>query len=124
MEPDVLSNRPLREADLPEVDRIFRLAFGTFIGYPDPLSFAAGHTIQIGPRFRHNPDGMFVAEVGGRLAGSAIANRWGSVGFFGPLTVHPEFWDRKLVQPPPRMEPLHGHLHALGLARTSPSSHL
>lgn len=94
VEPDVLI-RPLREGDLPEVDRIFRLAFGTFIGYPDPLSFAAGHDL-IGPRFRHNPDGMFVAEVGGRLAGSAIANRWGSMGFFGPLTVHPEFWDRKL----------------------------
>jgi len=94
VESDVLI-RPLRTADLPEVDRIFRLAFGTFIGYPDPLSFAAGCDL-IGPRFRHDPDGMFVAEVGGRIAGSAIANRWGSVGFFGPLTVHPEFWDRKL----------------------------
>jgi GNAT superfamily N-acetyltransferase len=39
---------------------------------------------------------MFVAEEGGRLIGSSVANRWGSVGFFGPLTVHPEFWDRKV----------------------------
>jgi hypothetical protein len=28
---------PLRESDLPLADRIFRLAFGTFNGLPDPL---------------------------------------------------------------------------------------
>lgn len=87
--------RPLREADLPEVDRIFRLAFGTFIGFPDPMSFAAGRDF-IGPRFRHDSDGMFVAEVAGKIAGSALANRWGSVGYFGPLTVDPKFWDRRI----------------------------
>jgi hypothetical protein len=31
--------RPLREPDLDDADRIFRLAFGTFIGLPDPLAF-------------------------------------------------------------------------------------
>lgn len=87
--------RPLREADLPEVDRIFRLAFGTFIGFPDPSSFAAGRDF-IGPRFRNDSDGMFVAEVAGKIAGSAMANRWGSVGYFGPLTVDPKFWDRRI----------------------------
>jgi hypothetical protein len=29
----------LLEADLPEADRIVRLAFGTFLGIPDPASF-------------------------------------------------------------------------------------
>jgi hypothetical protein len=29
---------PLTEADLPEADRIFRLAFGTLLGVPDPGS--------------------------------------------------------------------------------------
>lgn len=94
--------RAMREADLPEVDHIFRLAFGTFINLPDPMAFAAGADL-IGPRFRHDPDGMFVAEINGRIMGSALANRWGSVGFFGPLTVHPEAWDqgvgRRLMEP-------------------------
>ena len=31
--------RPVREQDLPVADRIMRLAFGTFIGMPDPLKF-------------------------------------------------------------------------------------
>src|SRR5580704_3602846 len=93
-DPDILI-RPMREADLPEADRIFRLAFGTFIGFPDPMAFAAGCEL-IAPRFRHDSDGMYVAEIDGRVAGSAIANRWGSVGFFGPLTVDPKFWDRRV----------------------------
>ncbi|TMA78561.1 MAG: GNAT family N-acetyltransferase, partial [Deltaproteobacteria bacterium] len=32
--------RPLREHDLREADRIIRVAFGTFIGMPDPTTFA------------------------------------------------------------------------------------
>jgi hypothetical protein len=31
--------RPLEEADLPEADRTMRLAFGTFLGLPDPSGF-------------------------------------------------------------------------------------
>jgi hypothetical protein len=35
--------------------------------------------------------------------GSNFVTHWGSVGYFGPLTVHPDFWDRgvgqKLVEP-------------------------
>ena len=36
--PDV-SVLPLREDDLPVADRIMRLAFGTFLGLPDPQTF-------------------------------------------------------------------------------------
>jgi hypothetical protein len=32
--------RPLRADDLETADRIFRLAFGTFVGLPDPMQFA------------------------------------------------------------------------------------
>jgi GNAT superfamily N-acetyltransferase len=84
--------RALAEADLPEVDRVFRLAFGTYLGLPDPTRFAAGRDL-IASRWRWNPDGHSVAEMGGRVVGSGVANRWGSVGFFGPLTVHPSHWD-------------------------------
>jgi hypothetical protein len=31
--------RPLREADLEAADHVMRLAFGTFLGLPDPLQF-------------------------------------------------------------------------------------
>ena len=32
------------------------------------------------------------------LIGSNVATRWGSFGFFGPLTVLPEYWDRGVAQ--------------------------
>jgi hypothetical protein len=37
--------RTLREADLPAADRIFRLAFGTFLGLPTRSSFMATQTL-------------------------------------------------------------------------------
>lgn len=89
--------RPLREADLPEADRIFRLAFGTFLGLADPLTFG-GDADYVRTRFRLDPEGAFAAEDDGVLAGSVFAVRWGSVGFFGPLSVRPELWNQKVAQ--------------------------
>ena len=31
--------RPMKDADLGEARRVFRLAFGTFLGVPDPETF-------------------------------------------------------------------------------------
>jgi predicted N-acetyltransferase YhbS len=84
--------RPLRASDLDDADRIFRLAFGTFVGLPDPMQFA-GDSDWIRSRFRTDPDAAFGAEIDGRLVGSNLVTTWGSVGFFGPLSVHPERWD-------------------------------
>jgi len=84
--------RPLRESDFPEADRIFRLAFGTFIGLPDPLAFA-GDADWTRTRFASDPAAAFAAELDGRLAGSNFATSWGSVGFFGPLSVRPDLWN-------------------------------
>jgi len=89
--------RALRETDLPEADRIFRLAFGTFMGLPDPLRFA-GDSDWTRTRWRARPEAAFGAEVGGELVGSNFAARWGSVGFFGPLTVRPDHWDRGIAR--------------------------
>ena len=36
--PDIQVHK-LEQEDLPEADRILRLAFGTFLGLPDPASF-------------------------------------------------------------------------------------
>ncbi len=90
--------RPLRESDLPEADRIFRLAFGTFLGLPDPTAFAAGADL-IGTRWRA-PAGnaAFGAFDGETLVGSNFVANWGSFGFFGPLTVRPDYWSKGIAQ--------------------------
>ena len=85
--------RPLEERDLDAADHIMRLAFGTFIGLPEPAQFM-GDADYVHTRWRANPEAAFAAEVEGRLVGSNFATNWGSAGFFGPLTIHPEFWDR------------------------------
>jgi predicted N-acetyltransferase YhbS len=85
--------RPMREGDVGEADRIFRLAFGTFLGLPDPSEFA-GDADYIRSRHAAAPDRAFVAEQDGELLGSNLASRWGSVAFFGPLTTRPDRWDR------------------------------
>jgi predicted N-acetyltransferase YhbS len=94
--------RPMTAADLDAADRVFRLAFGTFLRLPDPASFA-GDSDWIRNRFRAAPDAAFVAERDGVVVGSNLATRWGSFGFFGPLTVDPALWDagvgKKLLAP-------------------------
>ncbi|MBI2804269.1 MAG: GNAT family N-acetyltransferase [Planctomycetes bacterium] len=87
--------RQLREDDLPSADRIFRLAFGTFLGLPDPLQFF-GDADYVRTRWRANPQTAFAAEYKSELAGSNFAALWGSFGFFGPLTIKPDFWDQGL----------------------------
>ena len=88
-----VSVRPLREDDLPVADRIMRLAFGTFLGLPDPLAFMddAGY---VHTRWLADNVAAFGAEIDGELAGSNFATCWGSVGFFGPLTIRPDLWGR------------------------------
>jgi len=88
--------RPLQERDLPEADRILRLAFGTFFGLPDPMTFAAGIDLVRG-RWRTDPSAALAAEVEGQLAGSNFVTNWGSVGYFGPLSVRPDLWDKGIA---------------------------
>jgi GNAT superfamily N-acetyltransferase len=89
--------RPLREDELAEADRIVRLAFGTFLGMPDPLQFM-GDADYARTRWRANPSAALAAELNGELAGTNFLSRWGSVGFFGPLTIRPNLWDRGIAQ--------------------------
>ena len=89
--------RPLQEADLPAAHRIFRLAFGTFNGLPNPLEFG-GDIDKIRTRWLADPAAAFGAEIDGTLVGSNFVTRWGSVGYFGPLTVDPDYWDRGIGQ--------------------------
>ncbi len=88
--------RPLLEDDLDSADRVLRLAFGTFRRLPDPAA-AFGDRDYVRTRFRAAPDCAWAAEIDGSVVGSVFAARWGSFGFFGPLTVHPELWDRGIA---------------------------
>lgn len=92
-----VSVRAMGEADLWEVRRIFRVAFGTFIGVPDPENFSADREFVF-TRWRSHPEGALVAEADGALVGSNFVARWGSFGFFGPLTVRPDLWNRRIGQ--------------------------
>jgi len=88
---------PLKQSELGEADRIVRLAFGTFLGLTNPLDFMGDRNFMT-PRWRSAHVKVIAARDGSRLIGSNVATRWGSFGFFGPLTVLPEYWDRGVAQ--------------------------
>jgi GNAT superfamily N-acetyltransferase len=92
-----VSVRLLEEKDLPAADRIFRLAFGTFAGLPEPEKFG-GDIDKIRTRWLADRASAFGAEVDGELGASIFVTRWGSVGYFGPLTVRPDLWDLGIAQ--------------------------
>jgi ribosomal protein S18 acetylase RimI-like enzyme len=82
--------RTLDKKDLPQAARILRLAFGTFLGAPDPEAFWSDRDYVYG-RQRAPHVASFAATLDGKLVGSSFATNWGSVGILGPVTVHPEF---------------------------------
>ena len=88
---------PLKESEIEEAGRIVRLAFGTFLGLPNTLDFMGDRDLMT-PRWRSSNVKVVAARDGSRLIGSNVATRWGSFGFFGPLTVLPEYWDRGVAQ--------------------------
>jgi GNAT superfamily N-acetyltransferase len=87
----------LRESELNEAVRIVQLAFGTFLGLPDPMQFLGDRDL-LTPRWRARNTKVLAAHIDGRLVGSNVITRWGSFGFFGPLTVLPELWDHGVAQ--------------------------
>jgi GNAT superfamily N-acetyltransferase len=84
--------RELRESDLSEADRIVRLAFGTHLGLSNPADFM-GDGDYVRTRWAADPGAALAAEVDGRLVGSNFLTHWGTVGFFGPLSVTPDLWN-------------------------------
>jgi GNAT superfamily N-acetyltransferase len=96
-EPVGVSVRPMQEEDVPAARAIFQLAFGTFIGVPDPHTFWADRD-YVGTRWRADPSACIVAEVRGSVVGSNFATNWGSLAFFGPLTIHPKRWNQGIAQ--------------------------
>lgn len=82
----------LEEHDLAAADAVFRLAFGTALGLPEPRRFAEGSE-PVRTRFLADPARAFKAEVRGELVGCAFVGRWGSYALLGPLAVRPDYWD-------------------------------
>jgi GNAT superfamily N-acetyltransferase len=89
--------RPLRHDELADADRIIRLAFGTFLGVPDPTK-TFGDSDFAYTRYEAAPDAALAAEADGKLVGSNFVTNWGSFGFFGPLSVEPKLWEQKVAQ--------------------------
>ena len=88
---------PLSETDLDTADSIFRIAFGTFLELPDPKT-AFGDSELFRTRFRARNTRVLAAHLDGTLVGSNVITRWGSVGWFGPLTILPAHWDRGIAR--------------------------
>src|SRR5580658_1414858 len=88
---------PLKKNEIEEAGRIARLAFGTFVGLPNPLEFF-GDRDFVTPRWRASHAEMIAARDGQRLIGSNVVIRWGSFGYFGPLSVLPEYWNQGVAQ--------------------------
>ena len=97
--PDILPLQvgSLRKTEVEEAHRIMQLAFGTFLGLPDPMAFMGDRNF-IRPRSRARNTKCIAARQNGRLIGLNVLTRWGSFGFFGPLVVLPEFWDKGVAQ--------------------------
>jgi predicted N-acetyltransferase YhbS len=102
MESGPITVRQLEPADVSGADAVMRTAFGTYLGLADPGSFG-GDAELVRTRSKAGHTAAFVAEADGRLLGSSFVTRWGSFGFFGPLTVDPQLWDRgvggRLMEP-------------------------
>jgi len=86
--------RPMLAADLPHVDRIMRAAFDLQIG----VTNAFGERDYTYSRWRASPDLCLVADLDGEVAGSNFVADWGSVGFFGPLSVRPDLWNSGIAR--------------------------
>jgi len=90
--------RALAESELPEASRIIRVAFATFLGLPPEDPLRPSDSDYARPRWTADPSSVVAAEHAGKLAGTNFAANWGSFGFFGPLTVEPELWNRGVAQ--------------------------
>ncbi len=82
--------RELRESDLPAADSIMRSAFDTFTG----MTGLFGDKDYVRTRWLADPGAAFAAEHDAKLVGTNFVTAWGTVGFFGPLSVRPELWDQ------------------------------
>lgn len=97
MSVDEIDIRQMTESDLHEADTIMKLAFGTVIGLPESVSFIGDADI-VHTRYHADPSAALVAVIDDKIVGSNFLLDWGSVGVFGPLSVHPKLWDKGVAR--------------------------
>jgi hypothetical protein len=66
-DPATITVRPLRESDLGAADHIMRVAFGTYLGAPDPVT-VFGDASYVKTRFLAAPDCAWAAEIDGEVS--------------------------------------------------------
>jgi len=87
-----ISIRPLGESDLPEASSILRRAFATHFRMPLDTFWMDRDFIT--GRWMTDTSLAFGAWIGDRLVGSSLGANWGSLGVFGPISTHPDTWNR------------------------------
>jgi len=88
---------PLSEKDVDGANAIFKTAFAAFLGHPDPKAMF-GDTDSFRTRWRAKNTRVLGARIDGELVGSNVITRWGSLGWFGPLTIAPDRWDQGIAK--------------------------
>ena len=105
--------RQMSQEDLPDADRINRVAFGTFFGLETPSAFRGDGDVVAG-RFAANPEGAFVAEMDGLQVACGFVMDWCSVGILGPLTVDVDAWGRGIGRA--MLDEMAGYMDSHGFA--------
>lgn len=82
----------LQEHELPTAEKLLRLSFGTFLRLTEPMN--CGNGARYTNRWYRDPLAVFAAKVDSKLIGFSMVANWGSCGGFGPIVVHPHFWDQ------------------------------
>lgn len=80
MTSNVIVIRQMNENDLEQADKIMKLAFGTFLGLPEPISFI-GDADYVHTRYHADPSAALVAEIDGKIVGSNFALHWVASGY-------------------------------------------
>ncbi len=88
---------PLTPSDLDQADRVFRIAFGTRNGLADPIQFD-GDAARIRTRALSSHVTALGAWDNDVLVASSIGTAWGTFGWIGPLSVHPDYWNSGIGQ--------------------------
>jgi GNAT superfamily N-acetyltransferase len=87
-----ISIRTLDEGGLPEASSILRRAFATHFG-TTPDTFWIDRDFVTG-RWMTDPSLAFGAWIEDCFVGSSLGANWGSLGVFGPISTHPDTWNR------------------------------
>jgi ribosomal protein S18 acetylase RimI-like enzyme len=86
-----ISIRPMRPEDIEDVREVGQLTWSDLAMQDIGRRFHYPKRSEklISSYMRHDPEGCLVAELDGKIIGSAFCHVWGGVGWIGPLEVHP-----------------------------------